>query len=124
MEFKNILILVGVAVYYYLRARSNSKKNEANQKNVKPSPKTSSSKGRSLEDILREFQQEVTPEPSPNPEQRFEEPIIEKEFVEKSKPIQPVKLVEIEEEEDGDEDSFDLRQAVINDAILNRPHRF
>lgn len=107
------------------------------QRRKQERPKRTSTSTPSLEDILRELsgetikKEEPKPEPKPQP-RRVRRPI---EIVDHSndkrieynhdadtgpqlKDLQP----DSKEVEKGIEVEFDLRQAVINDAILNRPY--
>jgi len=131
VDFKQILLLIGIGLYYYLQSRNKDKKTQkkptrrpgpqAPQTNPTPTsnPKTT------LEDILRELVEEEPPR-KPEPRAKIKHVEIDKsvrkpksaETTPRSKPVKRIKRIEVEE---IDASNFDLRQAVINDAILNRP---
>mgnify|MGYP000962057795 CR=1 FL=1 len=128
MDTKQILILIGFAIYYFLRANGNKDKK---QKKVAPKRPQSNQKGSSrqknLEEILRELaQQGETPiekkKEAPKPAFEYEVPSIEEIEDKKVEEPKETKTTRISLEDDSHESMhFDLRQAVINDAILNRP---
>ena len=125
MDTKQILILIGFAIYYFLRAKGNKDKKVA-PKRPQPNQKPPS-RQKNLEEILRDLaQQGETPveqerEPA-RPTFDYEVPSIEIKEEKKVEKPKESKTVRISLDEGSDQSSeFDLRQAVINDAILNRP---
>ena len=126
MDTKQILILIGFAIYYFLRANGNKdkKQKKAAPKRAQPRP-TSAKPQKSLEEILRDLanQGEEVEKPKPKPvppAYEYEKPVeqpkptVKKEY----KVTAPLEVHETDEEDSAE---FDLKQAVINDAILNRP---
>ncbi|MBO6516046.1 MAG: hypothetical protein JJ975_05805 [Bacteroidia bacterium] len=160
MDTRQILLLAGLAVYYYLRSQAKKNKKQAEQQRKaaqarereaqRNAPQQQPQQSRpvpqaekSLEDILRELageaprQQTPPPAPTPKPRQRAKikhievdqstPPPVSAEVTPRRKHEAPKttikRVIEVEEEE-REELDFDLRQAVINDAILNRPEHF
>lgn len=127
---KQILILIGVAVYYYLRYSSGKDKTTKKPVQRPSQPKKQPVSQPSLEELLRNLTNQVEePVKERKPKKKKvkpAEPII-KEVDHHSQKIESILREEkaqqarIELIEDEDEDDFDLRQAVINDVILNRP---
>lgn len=139
MEPRQILLLVGLALYYWFRstAKKNKQKNQQKAKPKTAPPRSTAQdntpKERSLEEILRELAGESTPKPEPKakPDNRERQKI---KHVEVKQPAYAPEAISTETlpryrrvavkplpEEEHEEVDFDLRQAVINDAIMNRP---
>lgn len=115
------------------------RKTNSPQKRQKPAPTQSSP---SLEDILRELTGEVTkpkPEPQPVPVYEPEPEVVKKKeeskfhdydhnadtgssMAEIRQEILEEKYRDFELEEEGKAIEFDVRQAIIQEAILNRPY--
>ena len=128
MELKQILILVGFAIYYFIRSQGNKDKDKKATPKKRAQQRPDSAPQRSIEDILRDLAGES--KPVQREKEIFIEP--EKEVVvatenqprrSHSEPV-PTKKMEVEQDDEDGETTFDLRQAVINDAILNRPHHW
>lgn len=126
MELKQILILVGFAIYYFIRANSKKDQDQKAQPKKRPQQRANPTPQRSIEDILRDLAGDTPP--VTRQKEIYAEP--EQEIVElptEQKPrrphVEPVTHKKIEVEHDDEGVDFDLRQAIIIDAILNRPHQ-
>lgn len=131
------IFIIGLIIYYIF-IKPSAKKQEAAKQRRPQQGKDAKSPQRTFEDLIREFtnpspaSQQAEPVWEEEDEhedynQRHEEQKVvsesivssEKVVEEKVKAKVPFLRVEtVEEENDFD---FDLRQAIINDAILNRP---
>ena len=132
MDTRQILILVGLAVYYFVRSRG--KKSNEQQKSAPNRPqarRTAAKPQRSIEDILRDLAQEDNPsstEIKSHPTKILKEevvtPVVE---ATENRPRRPhrehKKHTPIEVEELDESADFDLREAVIYEAILNPPYQ-
>ncbi len=157
MDTRQILLIIGVAVYYFIRHQS--KKNKTKQEYRQPEPRQeqpqheqpqqeqprqrsllapqqrpqqpmTQPQEKSLEDILRELAGEQKVKAR---EDRVKIKHIETDYTTKPEAISTEKLARradtkkrastprIEVEEDEASVDFNLHQAIVNDAILNRP---
>jgi len=133
MELKNIIFMVLGILYFIFRASGNKDKS-TKEPDQKPQQNSRSGSTPSIEDILRELTGEA-PRSSPKVvKQKKAKPVeVEqnehekyRETVSARQTRRPLKLIEdlpIAEPEQTDSFEFDLRQAIINDAILNRPYK-
>jgi len=144
-DFIEIIAFVIGLLYFIFRS---NKKKEEKAKRVPPQRRQTSqpnnsapageSKAESLEDIFREIvrqQQNPTPTPTREPaktiviEEEHEKPLFQQERSELHKRREKI-VIETEELEDEELPTvfhdlgrkIDLKQAVIHDAILNRPY--
>ena len=128
MDWQQIILLIGAALYFALKNKGQDQqksKNKGGQKKRQERPTPS------LEDILRELTGEgparrptPPPAPMPQPEPKHVVQKVHKPEPVKVHDIPTVKLEDSEEEESpSNKPDFDLRQAVIYDAILNRPYQ-
>jgi hypothetical protein len=127
MDTKQILILIGFAIYYFIRS-SGKKNKEQQQRAAKQRPQNTPAPKpeRSIEEILRDLAGETAPKVEKPKYKEVPKKEIVIESATENKPrrehkSEPFKTSQIAE--DNDEVEFDLRQAIINDAILNRPHQ-
>ncbi|MBI1305033.1 MAG: hypothetical protein GC181_00300 [Bacteroidetes bacterium] len=136
MEWVKILGLFAVALYYLFSKVSSESKNTPK----KSQPKRPGNNPTSLEEILRELSNQTQTKSSSTPPKPVESRNRKKlshnheqeeylrpewEAEPKSKPVIKVKSIEKIEMEplDHHEHDIDLKQAIIYDAILNRPYR-
>lgn len=93
----------------------------------RPQQRTNQAPQRSIEDILRDLAGDTAPERTKEvfiePEEIIVETATENTPRRPHTDSTPIKKVELSHDDEED-NSFDLRQAVINDAILNRPHQW
>lgn len=126
MDIQVVLIILGI-LYYLFRPSGKQKKANA------PRPKSDHNPTPSIEDILRELtgQTQVVPPPKlkkPATVKIKPEPVAAVNVASENQPrrVRPQRQAENQystEEVEKEEVVFDLRQAIINDAILNRPYR-
>ncbi|MFT5512486.1 MAG: hypothetical protein ACI8SE_000884 [Bacteroidia bacterium] len=127
MDTRQILILVGFAVYYFIRAKAKKAKDQNEATPNRPQAKRPTAKPqRSIEEILRDLAQEDKPTPKVANVKKIRKeeivPVIEvtenapRRSRSKSNEHKPIEVEEIDEVF-----NFDLRQAIINEAILERP---
>lgn len=131
MDAQQILILIGFAIYYFIRANSKKEQDQKVKPKKRPQQRTKPTPQRSIEDILRDLAGDQVQ--TERKKEIFVEPeVIDEIIVETPTENQPRRVhvestrlttLELDDEEE-EESSFDLRQAVINDAILNRPHQW
>lgn len=131
MDIKQILLLVGIGIYYYLKYRSGNKEEQkkpvkrARPKAPPANPTPVDQSKTSLEEILRNLVEEEAPR-KPKPRAKIKHVEVDQTTPKaKSAETTPRRTTEkkkrIEVEDLDAAIDFDLRQAVINDAILNRP---
>ena len=124
-------MLIGFIAYYLLRARGENAKKQVKKA---PPPTSSDEERPSLDDLLRKLQEQMEPPKSKVKPIEVVEPVAEEKVPEKrpSRPVRTsvrsskksvIKPVELEVDPVDERSDFDLRQAVINDAILNRPYQ-
>ena len=130
--FELIPFIIGILYFVFGRGKKTKEKPRPRRSTPQPTKNTPS-----LEDILKELTGELSPEPSAAEPVReaVEEQIKEEEIVyqdpfvhdadtgpslkEIREELLEAKHLEVQEQEK----EFDLRQAVINEAILNRPYQ-
>ncbi|MFT5722944.1 MAG: hypothetical protein ACI9JN_000049 [Bacteroidia bacterium] len=124
MDIKQILILVGFAVYYFIKNSNKKEKDQTNPNARKPQQAAGSQ--RSIESILRDLSEKSIPVKEA-PKASVEPVSPSYSEATENKPRRPHRKKTIPEsiqiETLDDDVHFDLRQAIINDAILNRPHQ-
>lgn len=135
-EFFELLPFI-IGILYFVFGVGKKKKDSPKRRSPRPKSEPTTS---SLEDILRELtgeaqQSKPAPEPVPEYVEEPEAPVEHKSIAleYKDQYVHDAdtgrSMVEIREEmmeekglEEGEKISFDLRQAIINDTILNRPY--
>lgn len=139
MELKNIVLLILGILYFIFRASGNKEKSA---KKPGQRPQQSSEGGGStpsIEDILRELTGEAPRTTQPpvehkmnkvkkvkpvvveqNEHEKYRETVAARQTKRPIKIVEELPKVDLEQTESFE---FDLRQAVINDAILNRPYQ-
>ncbi|MCB9245435.1 MAG: hypothetical protein H6606_03305 [Flavobacteriales bacterium] len=127
MDFIEIVAFIVGLLYFIFRA---NKKGEQQLPKNRPQSGEQSEQAdeRSLEDIFREIMQQQAPAPKVvRMEEEIKPPADERpqhSILNERRELLKIKRIEEEEEEVTPKVvvDFDLKQAVINDAILNRPY--
>ncbi|MCB9262362.1 MAG: hypothetical protein H6607_08315 [Flavobacteriales bacterium] len=131
MDIEKLLPLILIALYYLFGKKSSDEKKKAPKPVAQKRPTASSKPQKTLEDIIRELSGQPEEKESKPAERKkikhTHEADIPMESLETKKYVRPriesksTRRVMAEEAEEID---FDLQQAVINDAILNRPQHW
>ena len=122
-----IIMLIGLGIYYFIKYANRPDKKSRNQKpQAQPVSSENQDPERSLEDIIKELSGDLEPQPKPTPVQKgFLKDHTTKSISNRTKRrtahVEHTNKIEVEELDD--EQAFDLRQAIIYDAVLNRPHQ-
>lgn len=126
MDTKQILILIGFAIYYLIRSSGSKQKDQKAAPKKRPQKRNPAAPQRSIEDILRDLAGEKESKAEKTITFEPDEPVVEIPTEIQPRrphpPATPHKRIEVEHDEEEDH-GFDLRQAIINDAILNRPYQ-
>lgn len=129
MDFIEILAFIIGLVYFIMRANRKSEKEAAKKvRPSAPSEETESGNEKSLEDIFREIIQQQTPAPKvihvEEPPQPQAVPAGRLNTPKRAKIIPVLESIpeEVPVQITTTDFDFDLKQAVIYDAILNRPY--
>ncbi len=138
-----VIMLIGLGIYYLVKYTSKTA-DKTQKKRPQPRPVSSQNDGpeRSLEDIIKELAGEVAPKPKPvkpvkkgllqgsktgilkdhKPVEARVSRTVAERIKKQTRHVEHVEEPEVEYEYD-EELTIDLKQAIINEAILVRPHQ-